>query len=89
MGTFLSYLQTGTQNQFTINYPHYGLFGTANVKLLQEEGERLFECKLMNGAILWLKKIANSKRWVDAQLNQETSLASVIGMYIDDVLREN
>ena len=88
MGTFLSYLQTGNQNQFKVSYPHYGLFGTADVKLLQAEGEPLFECKLMNGAVLWLKKISNSKRWVDAKLNRETPLASTIGMYIDDILKD-
>jgi hypothetical protein len=87
MGTVLSYLQTG--NQFKVNYPHYGLFGTADVKLLRSENESLFECKLMNGAVLWLKKMGNSKRWIDAQLNRETSLASVIGMYIDDIIKES
>jgi hypothetical protein len=86
MGTFLSYVQT--RNHFSISYPYYGLFGTADVKLLQAEGDPLFECKLVNGAIILLKKLANNRKWVDAQLNKETPLSSVIGMYIDDFIEE-
>lgn len=88
MGTFLPYLQAESKNQFQVNYPYLGLFGTADVKLVQTEGEPLFECKLMNGAVLLLKKIASSKRWIDAKLDRKTPLAEVIGMYIDDFIEE-
>ena len=87
MGTFLSYVQP--KNQFSISYPYYGLFGTADVKLLQSEGESLFECKLVNGAILLLKKLTHTRQWIDAQLNRETPLSSVLGMYIDDFIKED
>ena len=87
MGTFLSYAQTAT-NRFSVSYPYYGLFGTADVRLLQDEGEPLFECKLVNGAIILLKKLDNTRKWIDAQLNRETPLSSVIGMYIDDFIKD-
>ena len=86
MGTFLSYVET--RSQFSVSYPYYGLFGTADVKLVQTEGDPLFECKLVNGAIMLLKKISNSRKWIDVQLNRETPLSSVIGMYIDDFIKE-
>lgn len=86
MGTFLSYVPT--RNQFSISYPYYGLFGTADVKLLQSESEPLFECKLVNGAIVLLKKLGNTRKWIDAQLNRETPLSSILGLYIDDFIRE-
>ena len=86
MSTFLSYVQPS--NHFSISYPYYGLFGTADVKLLKAEEESLFECKLVNGAIVLLKKLGNTKKWIDAQLNRETPLSSVLGMYIDDFIKE-
>ena len=86
MGTILSYGQA--RNHFSVSYPYYGLFGTADVRLLQTEDERLFECKLVNGAIILLKKLGNTPKWIDAQLNRETPLSSVIGMYIDDFIKE-
>lgn len=88
MGNFLSYLHAAKTNQFQVNYPYYGLFGTANVTLVNSEEEPLYECKLMNGAVLLLKKITNSKRWIDAGLNSGTPLAQVIGTYIDDYMME-
>jgi hypothetical protein len=88
MGNFLSYLQASNSDQFQVNYPYYGLFGTANVRLLSTDGDQLFECKLMNGAVVMLKKITNSKLWIDAQANDRTPLAEVIGMYIDDFIRD-
>ena len=86
MGTFLSYVQPS--NQFSVSYPYYGLFGTADVKLLPSDGDPLFECKLVNGAIILLKKLGNTRQWIDAQLNRQTPLSSVIGMYIDDVIKD-
>jgi hypothetical protein len=81
MGTFLS------GNQFTVSFPYYGLFREANVQLHQAGGEPLFECRLLNGAILWLKRMG-TRRWVDAESNSETALSSVIGMYIEDLIKE-
>ena len=86
MGTFLSYVPT--RNHFSISYSYYVLFGTADVKLLQSETEPLFECKLVNGAIVLLKKLGNTRKWIDAQLNRETPLSSILGLYIDDFIRE-
>jgi hypothetical protein len=86
MGAFLSYVQS--KNQFSISYPYYGLFGTADVKLLQSAEELLFECKLVNGAVVLIKKIGQSRKWVDAQLEKETPLSSVLGMYIEDFIKE-
>ena len=86
MGTFLSYAQPA--NHFSISYPYYGLFGTADVKLIQTESDPLFECKLINGAVVLLKKLNNTCKWIDAQLNRETPLASILGLYIDDIIRK-
>jgi len=85
MGTFLSYAPS--KNHFSISYPYYGLFGTADVKLVQAEEEPLFECKLINGAIVLLKKLGNTRKWIDAQLNRETPLSSILGLYIDDFIK--
>jgi hypothetical protein len=84
MGTFLSYTKA-TDNHFTVSYPHYGLFKTADVTVVNDTEDPVFECKLLNGAVVLLKKLAKS-RWIDAQLNQQTSLANVLGMYIDDFI---
>ena len=88
MGSFLSYAQTGNNQQFSISYPYYGLFGTAEVKLVENHGDALFECKLINGAVILLKKLGNTKQWIDAQLNTQTPFSAIIGLYIDDFMRE-
>lgn len=87
MGTFLSYSKA-IESQFTISYPHYGLFRTAEVRLVAAESGPLFECRLVNGATILLKKVAGSRQWVEAQSNACTSLSAVLGMYIDDLLEE-
>ena len=86
MGAFLSYVQS--TNQFSISYPYYGLFGTADVKLLKSAEELLFECKLVNGSVVLIKKMGQSRKWIDAQLERETPLSSVLGMYIEDFIKE-
>ncbi|MGZ3838239.1 MAG: hypothetical protein ACXVMS_00990 [Flavisolibacter sp.] len=86
MGTILSYAQN--TNHFSISYPYYGLFGTADVKLLLTEEKPLFECKLVNGAIVLLRKMDQTQKWIDAQLNRETPLSAVLGMYIDDFIKQ-
>ena len=85
MGTLLSYSKVN-QHQFTISYPHYGLFRTADVRLVPEEGDPVFECRLINGAIVQIKKVAGSRQWVEAGTNMSTSLAFILGRYIDDLL---
>lgn len=87
MDTFSPYIKTRSRYQFIIDYPYYGLFGKAQVKLLEEEGDKVYECKLLNGAMLWLKKITSSK-WIDLESGAETPLASIVGTYIDDFIKK-
>lgn len=77
--------QAGTR-QFRVEYPYYGLFGSARITAFRQETETIFECLLLNGDVLLLKKQSASS-WIDAQLNHSTPLASVIGTSIDDFLR--
>ena len=74
------------KDQFKIDYPYYGLFGTALVTPVYEEGEITFRCRLLNGTTIFLKKFFQSK-WIDAALNDETSLSKVMGLSIDDFLK--
>jgi len=74
------------RNQFKIDYPYYGLFGSADITSFNENGEVVFKCKLLNGTIIFLKKRLN-KQWVDATINEETPLSSIIGISIDDFLK--
>ena len=43
------------KDQFKIDYPYYGLFGTALVTPVYEEGEITFRCRLLNGTTIFLK----------------------------------
>lgn len=74
-------------SQFKIDYPYYGLFGSAEVTELNENGETIYKCKLLNGSNILLKRLLSSKKWIDANLNRETALSSVIGISIDDFLK--
>lgn len=87
MATILSYPRTNG-NSFPVSYPYYGLFRTANVRLLFQQGEPVFECELVSGNYLLLKKQTASQRWVEAESNRETSLSSVLGLYIEDVIKD-
>lgn len=75
------------RNQFKIDYPYYGLFGSADITTLNENGEIIYRCRLLNGTIILLKKLLGSKQWVDVNLNQETPLSAIIGISIDDFLK--
>jgi len=75
-----------SKEQFKIDYPYYGLFGTAFITPVIEEGEMTYSCRLLNGTTIFLKKLFQSK-WIDAALNAETSLSKVIGLSIDDFLK--
>jgi hypothetical protein len=75
------------RNQFRIDYPYYGLFGSADITTISNENETVYKCRLLNGNIVFLKKLAQARKWIDANLNMETPLSAVIGMSIDDFLR--
>ena len=75
------------REQFQIDYPYYGLFGSAVITPLIEAGETIYRCKLLNGTTVFLKKLFQTRKWIDAGLNAETPLASTIGPSIDDFLK--
>jgi hypothetical protein len=54
---------------------------------INEAGEIVYRCKLLNGTIVFLKKPIQSARWVDAAMNAETPLSTTIGLSIDDFLK--
>ena len=86
MGATISYLPNNN-NPFRINYPYYGLFGAADVRLISDNGDPVYECKLLNGTIVCLKKTADSQRWIDTMEASPTPLATIIGRSIDDFLK--
>jgi hypothetical protein len=85
MNTIYSYLDSTHKNHFKVDYPYYGLFGTAEVTMRTSHPDKIYECRLKNGTIVLLKKI--EKRWIDTLVNGETPLAAVLGTSIDDFLR--
>ena len=85
-GTSL-YKETVSQNHFKIDYPYYGLFGSATITPMYDGDEVIYRCRLLNGSTILLKKQLNSKKWVDTTLEAETPLATIIGLSIDDFLK--
>jgi len=77
------------RDQFRIDYPYYGLFGSANIKPLTTNDELVYQCTLLNGSEVMLKKLSPTKKWIDARLNRETPLSAIIGSAIDDFLKES
>ena len=75
------------RDQFKIDYPYYGLFGSAQITPISEADDILYRCKLLNGTTILIKKLFQSKKWVDAGLNTETPLSKIIGLSIDDFLK--
>jgi hypothetical protein len=75
------------QDQFKVDYPYYGLFGSAVITPMYEKDEVIYKCRLLNGTTVFLKKLFQSKRWIDTLLNSETPLAATIGISIDDFLK--
>ena len=75
-----------SNEQFKIDYPYYGLFGSAEITPLYEEGEMAYRCRLLNGSTIFLKKLFQAK-WIDMALNAETSLSKIIGLSIEDFLK--
>jgi hypothetical protein len=88
MGEVILYNDLRYQNHFKIDYPYYGLFGSADITAIDKENEVIFKCRLLNGTIVYLKKLLQSKKWIDTNLNSETPLAKVIGSSIDDFLKK-
>jgi len=74
-------------DQFKIDYPYYGLFGSALITPMNEAGEIVYRCRLLNGTTILLKKLFQSKKWIDLGLNVETPLSKIIGPTIDDFLK--
>lgn len=86
MGKFI----TGKFNKidhFIIDYPFYGLFRSARVTPTSNDQEVRYECVLLNGSIITLKKSAEFKKWIDVEVNGETPLSSILGGAIDDFLK--
>lgn len=81
------YNDTSNKDQFRIDYPYYGLFGSAIITPIQEAEEIVYRCKLLNGTTIFLKKLFQTKRWIDTGLNSETPLSTIIGLSIDDFLQ--
>lgn len=76
-----------SKDQFKVDYPYFGLFGSAEITPVYEKDEVIYECKLLNGTIISLKKLFQTKKWIDAGLNLETPLSITIGLSIDDFLK--
>lgn len=81
------YSTTLSHQQFTIDYPYYGLFGSALVTPVQEAGETIYCCRLLNGKTVSLKKLFQTKKWIDTTLDVETPLSKIIGLSIDDFIK--
>lgn len=89
MGETLIFREQRKGDHFKIDYPYYGLFGSADITAVpQEQDEVLYECRLLNGNVIHLKKQVQLKKWIDLTLNRETSLSYIIGTAIDDFLKE-
>lgn len=80
------YSDTSKKDQFKIDYPYYGLFGSALITPVNEANEVVYRCKLLNGTTIFLKKLFQTKKWIDAGLNSETPLSKIIGISIDEFL---
>jgi hypothetical protein len=83
----LFYNDSVDEDQFKIDYPYYGLFGSAVITPIYQKDEVVYRCKLLNGSIVFLKKLFQSEKWIDTVSNAETPLAAIIGLSIDDFLK--
>lgn len=81
MSAYSIFKEVNKTQSFRVDYPYYGLFGTAEVSVVNDY-EKVFECKLRNGQTVRLTKIGS--KWFDVLQNEETALSSVIGSSIDD-----
>ena len=83
------YNDYGYSNEFRIDYPYYGLFGSADITATSDQNEVIYQCRLLNGTILRLKKLLGVNRWIDKASNEETPLSATIGNAIDDFLKNS
>jgi hypothetical protein len=81
------YNEALNRDQFKIDYPYYGLFGSAVITPMNEADEVIYRCKLLNGTSILVKKLFQSTKWIDAGLNVETPLSKIIGLSIEDFLK--
>jgi hypothetical protein len=81
------YADTINKDQFKIEYPYYGLFGSALITPINEADEIIYRCRLLNGTTIFIKKLFQTKKWIDTGLNTETPLSNIIGLSIDDFLK--
>ena len=51
MRDIIHFSEPRNKNQFRINYPYYGLFGTADVTEIINSSETVLRCRLLNGTI--------------------------------------
>lgn len=79
--------ETISTDQFKIDYPYYGLFGSAVITPISNNSDVIYRCRLLNGTTIFLKKLFQSKKWIDTALDAETPLSNVIGLSIDDFLK--
>lgn len=86
MGEYPFYRDFNKGDQFKIDYPYYGLFGTADITAIIQADEVIYKCRLLNGSEVLLKKLAGASKWIDTGLDRETPLSNVIGMAIDEFL---
>lgn len=89
MSRILFYRDFTDNNQFKIDYPYYGLFGTAEVTVINENDGIAYHCKLLNGAIVIIKKRPQQSKWIDTELDCVTPLSSTLGIAIEDFLNTN
>ena len=87
MGEVLLQTDLKPKYRFRVDYPYYGLFGSADITAMREEEDTVFQCRLLNGSFIYLKKLT-SKSWIDTSLNSSTPLALILGSYIDDFLKK-
>ena len=87
MRDMLYFSPTSEKSHFRVHYPYYGLFGSADVTAVDSNSELTFKCKLLNGSVVILKKLLQTKKWIDMALNKETPLSSVLGNSIEDFLK--
>lgn len=82
----VSFFSDTSKNQFKIDYPYYGLFGSALITPVNQADEVVYRCKLLNGTTIFIKKLFQTKKWIDAAVDAETPLSKIIGLSIDDFL---